>query len=792
MKRRILHIAVSLFLLLSFVLEAVPVRAAEELTASPDCIELLKKIEGFAKYPFADYGQYTVGYGTRCPDKDLARYRKYGITEKEAEELMLSQLEGMEESLRKFNSRNKLNLTQNQFDALLLFTYNLGSGWLSGTSDLKSGLLAGARGNELIFYLSRWCTADYQVIPGLVKRRLAEADLFLNGNYSVTSPSYYSYVSYDPNEGVCTSRVQGYDASEPPAVMATPTRTGYRFLGWYTALEGGEWITNLDSTTAEKTLYARWQEGDGFVKGGQIKGTPCSYKRKVSSNEKLSVYEAPNDAKPFAQLDAGITVKIVADYVDSAGAKWGRMEGGGWVNLGTTHQIVTPAAKTVRENVTVTVTENGVNVRKDAGTSHAVVTKVNAGDRLVISETKMVGSVKWGRYSGGWLSLVYTDYGTASESAPDQAEPSASGTVVNCTTLRIRSGPGTQYATLGSVANGQRVEIYEIKTAGTMVWGKIAAGWICMTYVQLDKTAEQTPSKPEETPEQKPSDEKEEGQQGLVYNCNNLNVRNGAGLSCKLVDTLTRGTRVEIYETKHAEGMLWGRIKQGWVCMDYIQIQEAESTEGRTGTVISSTALNIRATASATGTWVGSLPSGSKVTIYEITKSGGMEWGRMNRGWICMNYVRMDAAGDQNGSDGSNESAPSEPAAEKLKGTVANTDALRVRSGPGTSNTMVSLLRRGDAVEILETVTVAGVKWGRIEQGWISMDYVSLDDAPAGKLATVRADSLRIRSGPGTDKPVVGTYSRGTQIEILETVMVAGSPWGRTKQGWVSLSYVKQ
>ena len=89
-------------------------------------------------------------------------------------------------------------------------------------------------------------------------------------------------------------------------------------------------------------------------------------------------------------------------------------------------------------------------------------------------------------------------------------------------------------------------------------------------------------------------------------------------------------------------------------------------------------------------------------------------------------------------------------------------------------------------------MTVAGTKWCRIDLGWISMDYISLGDAPAGNLGTVRADSLRIRSGPGTDNPVVGTYSRGTQIEILETVMVAGSPWGRTKQGWVSMAYVKQ
>ena len=154
-----------------------------------------------------------------------------------------------------------------------------------------------------------------------------------------------------------------------------------------------------------------------------------------------------------------------------------------------------------------------------------------------------------------------------------------------------------------------------------------------------------------------------------------------------------------------------------------------------------------------------------------------------------MNYVRLDTA-----EDPTDDSKPDEtdPTAEKVKGTVANTDSLRVRSGPGTNHSMVSLLKRGDIVEILETTTVAGAKWGRIEQGWVCMDYIRVGDAPVAKLATVRADTLRIRSGPGTDNPVVGTYSQGTQIEILETVMVNGSPWGRTKQGWISLAYVKQ
>ena len=59
-----------------------------EMTMSQDGIDMIKKFEGFAKYPYWDYSQYTVGYGTHCPSEDLARYQKDGITEEEAEALL--------------------------------------------------------------------------------------------------------------------------------------------------------------------------------------------------------------------------------------------------------------------------------------------------------------------------------------------------------------------------------------------------------------------------------------------------------------------------------------------------------------------------------------------------------------------------------------------------------------------------------------------------------------------------------------------------------------------------------
>lgn len=773
MKKRVNGLLLSLLLLLSLIASAVlPAFAASDMTASEDCVAVLKKMEGFSKYPMDDYGQYSVGYGTACPEDDLARYRSQGITEEEADELLRSTLSTMGTSINKFAASNNLTLRQNQFDALLLLTYNIGTSWISGSSDLKDAILTGATGNDLIYYMSRWCTADYQILIGLVERRLAEADLFLNGNYSAEMPSYYSYVIFDANGGVCTSRVQGYDASDPAAVKATPTRSGYRFLGWYTDPEGGSWITDLDTTTAELTLYAHWQLEDGNVENGMIQGTACSYKRKVNSASTLSVYAAPNAATPFAQLNAGITVKIVADYVDSAGAKWGKMEGGGWINLGTTHQTVYPAAKTVTTNVNVTVTSSFINVRSGAGTAYSAVGKVHQGDTLVISETQMVGSVKWGRYSGGWICLSYTDYDASGETVSGTGSSAdLTGTVTNCTSLRVRSGPGTSYVSVGELQAGDAVTITQTKTVGAAVWGRIESGWICLSYVKLNETVTSAPDT---------SEEEGEGRQGTVINCTSLNVRSGAGTANKLVDSLPAGTRVTIYETTTVRGIQWGRIRQGWVSMAYIQLDYSGTSEGQTGTVVSDIPLNVRSGAGTSCSKVTTLNNGATVTVYETTTVNGVVWGRISQGWVCMTYVKL----------GTDSTGP-ETTGGTITGTVTGTDSLRIRKGAGTGYAKVGTLSRGTQVEIYETTTASnGTKWGRISQGWVCMRYIQTD-GEALFTGTVNTESLRIRSAAGTTNSVVGSYNYGTEVEILETAKLGTTTWGRTNQGWISLSYVK-
>lgn len=140
--------------------------------------------------------------------------------------------------------------------------------------------------------------------------------------------------------------------------------------------------------------------------------------------------------------------------------------------------------------------------------------------------------------------------------------------------------------------------------------------------------------------------------------------------------------------------------------------------------------------------------------------------------------------------------APTDPVVESVMGTV-NTDNLNVRTEPSMAGDLVKQLAAGTRVEILEQQTNGDTVWGRIADGWVSMNYVTVDgDEPVettpddttgeGTKGTVTASSLHIRKGAGSKYDSVGKYSKGDVIYVLEK----SGNWGRTDKGWVSLKYV--
>ena len=139
------------------------------MNVSQNCVELIKYFEGFEDTAYlCPANVWTIGYGRTRNVKEGDR-----ITEPQAERDLLEELEEFKHQVL---HSVKVELTQNELDALTSWTYNLGVGNLKSSTLLKK-LNAGSK-DEVPAEMLRWNKASGKVLAGLTKRREAEAELW--------------------------------------------------------------------------------------------------------------------------------------------------------------------------------------------------------------------------------------------------------------------------------------------------------------------------------------------------------------------------------------------------------------------------------------------------------------------------------------------------------------------------------------------------------------------------------------------------------------------------------------
>ena len=139
-------------------------------------LELIKSFEGFYSKPYLDpIGIPTIGYGaTYYPDKRKVTMKDKPLTEKEASDLLKEMMITYENDVKRLVKRE---LNQNQFDALVSFTYNLGAANL-GKSTLLKKVNANPCDKTIKDEFLKWSKAGGKVLNGLTRRRNAEAELY--------------------------------------------------------------------------------------------------------------------------------------------------------------------------------------------------------------------------------------------------------------------------------------------------------------------------------------------------------------------------------------------------------------------------------------------------------------------------------------------------------------------------------------------------------------------------------------------------------------------------------------
>ena len=703
MNKRILSLFLAAVLLLSaFCAAPITARAASEMTASDNCLGVIKELEGFSATPYRDTdGKYTIGYGTRCPDELVEQYRANPMTREQADAELRKEMATYEAAVNAFIDRHGLTYTQGQFDAVISLVFNCGTSWLTKGNTLIGALAGDVSENDLIHAFSVYSMSGGRRSVGHVKRRLAEANMYLNQQYSRTPPSHYSYVLYNGNGGTVSEYdVQGYDAEITAEPKATATYEGYTFQGWYTAVTGGTKVTKLDQSTKAMTLYAHWSKGE------------TTEPTKPEATEPTT--EPTEPAKP--SVPGGTAISPLK----------------------------------------ITVTGSSVRIRKGPGLSYDVVKSVSKNTQLTINATYKEGAYTWGKCSNGWIRLDNTNYDTVNKAPAQKPEEDKTttktyGTVTGTDTLNVRKTPdGT---IVGKLKKGDKVEILERKTVAGREWGRYSGGWICLrTYVKLEtvtvNSGSNTNTNTNTNTTTKPSTNTQTVTKtyATVIKTSSLNIRQTP--DGKIVGKLKQGEKVEILERKTVAGREWGRCSKGWICLrTYVKLETVKTGSTNTGTtttpntntntntttkpstntqtvtktyatVVGTDSLNLRITPD--GAVCGSLKKGTKVEILERKTVNGREWGRCSKGWICLRtYAKVETVTVTQQTPATNTGAT----ASKLIGTVT-ASALNIRKGAGTGYTVVGKLYKGEKVEILEKKTVSGVVWGRCSQGWVSLDYV--------------------------------------------------------------------
>lgn len=233
----------------------------ETLRTTEAGITFIKAVEGFVETPYWDYQQYSVGYGSRCEAHEYPN----GITEAEADVLLREMIGKIETTLDTFLEKNGVALSDNQYDALVSFTYNTGTTWMR-SSRLSKLLASGAYNeNEFASAFGIWChvqaSNEPEIHEGLIQRRIKELKIFFDNDYTGNVGVDFCYYLFTTTQGEMEVDIGFYRQGSAFAPYFEATCAGDTFMGWQD--EMGLTIDPNSIVTESKTLSALWEIGGG-------------------------------------------------------------------------------------------------------------------------------------------------------------------------------------------------------------------------------------------------------------------------------------------------------------------------------------------------------------------------------------------------------------------------------------------------------------------------------------------------------------------------------------------------
>jgi len=145
-------------------------------------LQIIKKYEGLSLQPYlCPAGIPTIGYGsTYYEDGSKVTMKDYPITKQKAELLLLNVVVDFERGVNRLVTST---INQNQFDALVSFSYNVGLGSFKSSTLLKR-VNNNPQDADICYQFSRWNKAGGKPLAGLTRRRKEEAELYFKEDFN--------------------------------------------------------------------------------------------------------------------------------------------------------------------------------------------------------------------------------------------------------------------------------------------------------------------------------------------------------------------------------------------------------------------------------------------------------------------------------------------------------------------------------------------------------------------------------------------------------------------------------
>ena len=474
-----------------------------------------------------------------------------------------------------------------------------------------------------------------------------------------------------------------------------------------------------------------------------------------------------------------------------------------------------------------------LNVRESASTKANVVTKLKNNTKVeVISESNGWAKIKVnginGYVSSQYIKAVQSEEKKTTNSSNKQQKVTKYVNVDTGSSLNLRNSPSNSASIIVKLAKDVPVTVYSESNG----WSKVEAygkqGYVATQYLAEKKGTSSTEKKDEtKTSASKEATAKTTAKYVNVEKKSSLNVRKEASTNSSILTKLSRGTEVKVLSSANGWDKVTVSGKTGYVSSSYLsekKITEAttnnnkatEKNSGNTPTLVSKKVnvqagsnLNVRSTASTSGSIKGKLSAGTVVTV--LSEKNG--WSQIKtskvEGYVSSEYLTSISTPDK-GTDKNEAKQPEKaPTGKEMKVNVQAGSNLNVRSTASTSGSIKGKLSAGTVVTVLsEKNGWSQIKTSKVE-GYVSSEYLTSistpdkgtdkneakqpEKAPTGKEMKVNVQAgsnLNVRSTASTSGSIKGKLSAGTVV----TVLSEKNGWSQIKtskvEGYVSSEYL--